>query len=173
MSLVEHAKRELELIGYDLNDSEEGPNKWIVENILELIEVFSNQGHSGFSAPYCIEMFASLAKYENLSPLTGNDDEWNDVWDGQRGDDGKFLYQNNRCSHVFKDENGCYDIDGKVFKDQNGCCFTSKESRVYIESFPYTPKTEYVDVVVEYEEDIDREFNSNDLEVTVNAIEGE
>ena len=29
---IKHAKRELIAMGYDLNDKEEGPNKWIVEN---------------------------------------------------------------------------------------------------------------------------------------------
>lgn len=152
MSLVEHAKRELSLVGYNLNDTEEGPNKWIVENILELMEVFSKQGHSGSSAPYCIGMFSTLAKYEILSPLTGEDNEWRNV--SMYSTTNEPFYQNIRCSHVFKDITGCYDTNGKVFKDQNGCYFTSKDSKVYIESFPYTPKTEYVDVVVDYEEEI-------------------
>ena len=153
MSLIEHAKRELKLAGYDLNDIEDDMNGWMAENVLELMEVFANQGHSGMSAPYCIELFSTLAKYDVLSPLTGEDNEWVDIWDSERGGlGGNSLYQNIRCSHIFKDETGCYDIRGKVFKDQNDCTFTSKDSRVYIEAFPYTPKTEYVDVVVNYDE---------------------
>lgn len=55
-------------------------------------------------------------------------------------------HQNKRCSHVFKDKDGnAYDIDGKVFREPDGCCFTSKDSFVPV-TFPYTPKTEYVDV---------------------------
>jgi len=47
---------------------------------------------------------------------------------------------------VFKDADGrAYDIDGRVFREPNGCCYTSSDSRVYI-TFPYRPKTEYVDV---------------------------
>ena len=76
---IAHAKRELVAIGYDLNDKEEGPNKWIMENLFELLAVFSTQGHSGSSAPHCISMFKKLASFEPLSPLTGEDDEWNDV----------------------------------------------------------------------------------------------
>ena len=56
------------------------------------------------------------------------------------------------CSHVFKDKEGSYDIDGKVFYDwytgddgeKYKSYYTCKESRVKVE-FPYTPKTEYVE----------------------------
>jgi hypothetical protein len=137
---ISHAKREMQAIGYDLNQTEEDPNKWIQENVLELLEVFVKQGHSGFSAPYCIDMFAKLAKFEPLCPLTGADDEWNDVSDD--------CYQNNRCSHVFKEKDSgkVYDLDGYIFVDQTGSGFTSGYSRKYIE-FPYIPKREYVDVI--------------------------
>jgi len=48
---------------------------------------------------------------------------------------------------VFKDETGeAYDINGKVFREPSGSCYTSFESRVPV-TFPYTPTTEYVDVV--------------------------
>jgi hypothetical protein len=137
---VKHAKRELVAAGYNLDDKEEGPNKWIVENILELLEVFSKQGHSGFRAPYCISAFSKLANFEPLCPLTGEDSEWNEV--------GPDLWQNNRCSHVFKDskEGPAYDGEGYIFRDQNGSCFGSSYSRKLIE-FPYVPKSVYVDVV--------------------------
>lgn len=137
---ISHAKRELRALGYDLNDEEEGPNKWIQENIFELLEVFGNQGHSGASSSYCIEMFSKLAKFEPLCPLTGEDSEWNEVGDN--------WYQNNRCSHVFKNgkDGAPYDLNAYIFKNQDGVCFTSRDSRKYI-SFPYTPNTEYVDVI--------------------------
>jgi hypothetical protein len=135
---IKFAKREFEALGYDLNDTENSPNRWIMENVFELLNVFSKQGHSGSSAPYCVGYFKKLALWEPLGPLTGQDSEWVEVSDG--------LFQNARCSHVFKEADGrAYDIDGKVFREPDGCCYTSKDSRVYIE-FPYTPKTEYVDV---------------------------
>jgi hypothetical protein len=138
-NLIKHAKRELKVIGYDLDSKEDDPNTWICENILELLDVFSKQGHSGSSAPYCISLFTKLANFEPVCPLTGNDDEWNEVWDG--------VYQNNRCSHVFKNgkDGIAYDIEGKIFRESDGCCYTSSDSRVYV-TFPYTPKREYVDV---------------------------
>ena len=75
-NLRKHAERELRLAGYNLNDKELGPNKWMVEDLLELIDVFSKQGHSGFSAGYCIQSFTTLASFKCLTPLTGEDSEW-------------------------------------------------------------------------------------------------
>ena len=139
-NLIDHAKREFLACGYKPIEAEEdGPNKWIQENILELLRVFSEQGHSGSSAPYCIAAFKKLAMFEPLGPLTGDAHEWTEVGDG--------MWQNNRCSRVFKDDDGRpYDIEGRVFREVGGACYTSRDSRVYVE-FPYTPKTEYVDVV--------------------------
>jgi len=141
-NLVEHAKREFLAMGYKpIEESEDDPNKWIQEDVLELLRVFAEQGHSGSSAPYCIRMFRKLAMFEPLIPLTGEDHEWNDVGNG--------VFQNNRCSHVFKQKNRyngqAYDIRGRVFREPDGCCYTSKESSVPV-TFPYTPKTEYVNV---------------------------
>ena len=136
---VLHARREFKAIGYipPEEDTEDGPNKWIQENILELLAVFAKQGHSGMSAPYCIDMFAKLAKFEPLGPITGVAEEWVEYADG--------IFQNNRCSHVFKDsaDGRPYDSNGKIFQEPSGCCYTGRESRVFIE-FPYTPKREYV-----------------------------
>lgn len=135
-----HAIREFKAAGFTPLDlpQEDGPNKWMQENVIELVRVFSKQGHSGFSAPYCIETFRKVSMFEPLVPLQGTDDEWNDVGDG--------LWQNNRCPHVFKDTDGrAYDIDGRVFREPDGCCYTSRDSRVYV-TFPYTPTREYVDV---------------------------
>lgn len=132
-----HAERECKAIGYDLNDTEEGPNKWIMENLFELLEVFDKQGHSGSSATYCVNAFKKLALFEPLGPLTGADDEWMEVTDG--------LWQNVRCHHVFKKGDQAYDINGKVFRELNGSYYTNKDSRVNV-TFPYTPTTQYVNV---------------------------
>lgn len=111
-----------------------------MENVLELLRVFVGQGHSGFSAPYCIDLFKKLANWEVLTPLTGEDDEWINQTALEPG-----CYQNKRCSHVFKDKSGTYDIQGKVFIRPDGSAYTSKDSHVSV-TFPYTPKTEYINV---------------------------
>lgn len=130
----------------------------ICEHVLALLKVFSDEGHSGSTAPYTVNLFKTLAMFEPIVPLTGEDWEWNEVGDG--------VFQNKRCSRVFKQAdrfNGqAYDVDGKVFyewverpldEDEEGypgtrrfkSSYTSKDSRVPV-TFPYTPKTEYVEV---------------------------
>lgn len=136
--LVDHAEMELRAAGLYDDDSDYGG--MMPGAVLELIKVFAEQGHSGGSAPICIDLFRRLAMYEPLVPLTGNDYEWFEYMPGH--------WQNKRCSHVFKDSSGAYDIEGKVFREPNGCCYTNMESRVPV-TFPYTPKREYVDVVCE------------------------
>jgi hypothetical protein len=143
-NLVKHAETELKAAGYDGTGMYEG---LIEEAVLELIKTFADQGHSGMSASIVIGLFKQLASFEPLGPLTGEDSEWVDVAE-QNGT----LYQNKRCSHVFKDDEGAYDIDGKVFREPDGCCYTNIDSRVKVE-FPYTPTTEYVDVPFENEGD--------------------
>ncbi len=145
MTLKAHAERELKLIGYKCDGSDEPPNSWIVENVFELIEVFSRQGHSGSSAPYLIDLFKRLASYETLSPLAGTDDEWMQVTDN--------LWQNKRCSRFFKGDDGlAYDSEAIVFRKPDGACYISFESRRFVE-FPCTPNREYRDVPLTAEED--------------------
>jgi hypothetical protein len=119
----------------------------ICKHILKLLDVFGEEGHSGTTAPYTINLFSKLAGFEPIVPITGEDWEWIDH--------GHCL-QNKRCSHVFKQPdrfNGqAYDIDGKIFWEWyrssedvkiHKSHFTGSESCVPI-TFPYTPKREYV-----------------------------
>lgn len=118
----------------------------ICDHILKLLALFSEEGHSGSSAAYAIGLFEKLASFEPITPITGEDWEWNEVGDG--------MFQNKRCGHVFKDANRfngqAYDIDGIVFYDDvtldDGTPYRSHytcgDSHVPI-TFPYTPKREY------------------------------
>lgn len=106
--MLEWAKEELRLAGYDTNDPEDGPNRWLAEGTLELLEVFAEQGHSGMSAPYAVALFEKLAMWKPIAPLTGADDEWSEVSEG--------TWQNLRNSAVFKKEDGqAYWSGGRVF----------------------------------------------------------
>ena len=153
MSLVEHAKAEFRAAGWcDENGKfNDEMQHFMCDQIIELLTIFGEHGHSGSSAPYAIELFSKLAKFEPLVPLTGEDWEWTLL---DYGCDPK--WQNKRASRVFKDSDGnAYDIDGKVFwewcKPYDGrepfepykAYYTCRESRVPV-TFPYTPKTEYV-----------------------------
>lgn len=143
MSLLNHAKNELDAIGMDETDSMNGEMR---KHILHMVEEFSKAGHSGFSSSYAIGVLSKLLKYEPLCPLTGDDDEWVNVAE----DNGYPLYQNKRASRVFKNNGMSHDIDGIVFWEwcvpEEGepfkSYFTNKDSRTTV-TFPYTPVTEY------------------------------
>lgn len=150
-NLVLHAEREL---AKSLSLNADEMDRLMAEQVIELLTVFSKHGHSGWSAPYAISMFSKLAKYEPLGPLTGEDDEWQNISYGNKDTDYD-TYQNTRASHVFKHvyhdktkADYAYDINGKVFREPSGCCYTNSNSNVEVH-FPYTPHTEYVDVVAE------------------------
>ena len=137
--MLSYAESELNRIG--LTDEDEY-NVMMRKHILHMIKEFSDEGHSGFSAPYAINILSKLMSFKPLSPLTGEDDEWVDVSEMS----GTPHYQNKRRSSVFKDgkDGEAYDIDGKVFwewyKDEEGnpskTYYTCRESRVPI-TFPY------------------------------------
>lgn len=146
-NLINHADRELKLAGIHEKDADYGG--MLYDAVMELVRVFSNQEHSGGSAGRVISLFKQVAMYKNLMPLIGKDDEWNDV-----SDMGKGILQNNRVSSVFKEkETGkAYYLDAIIWRTQKGSTWTgtTKEgitSRQYIKSFPFTPKTFYVDVI--------------------------
>lgn len=143
-----HALTEFKAAGWlDDNGYTDEMQGMICSHVMKLLDVFADEGHSGSSAPYAIDLFSKLAKFNPITPLTGKDWEWSKIL----GYGVEPTYQNKRCSGVFKDANGeCYYIDGKVFWEWAGTkeepfksYYTCKESRVPV-TFPYTPKTEYV-----------------------------
>jgi hypothetical protein len=160
MSLIDHAKTELEIAG--LFDKEGDFYKGMTgKAVMELIELFSKQGHSGMSAPLVANIFKKLANYEPLGAITGKDEEWGEV----THTNGKELYQNKRCSSMFKEgkDGKPYTIDAIVKRDQRGVTWSgyawlSEEDyksgdrskmvgkKGYIKEFPFTPKTFYIDV---------------------------
>ena len=139
MSLRSHAEKEMALAWPEKEEMQD----MVKANVLELLEVFSNQGHSGSSAPYVLWVFSKLANFEPLTPLTGDESEWMEVGDN--------TFQNVRCGEVFKtgkDGEACW-INGKVFREPDGCTYTSRDSRVPV-VFPWTkPEPEIVDVPAE------------------------
>lgn len=109
MSLKEHAKYELEKVGLFDKDSDYGG--MIGKAVMELIEKFSEQGHSEFSAMQVLAIFNKLASFKPLSKITSDPDEWNDV----SGMSGKPMWQNKRCSSSFSEDGGktWYDLNWK------------------------------------------------------------
>lgn len=132
-SLVHHVRREVGMV-----------DKEVSVDLTNIARVFSICGFSGGSAPIVIPWINQTLSWGVIAPLTGEDDEWEDV---SLSCDTP-TWQNRRCLRIFKNEKGdCYDISGRVFRDQTGAYFTNRESRTPV-TFPYTPTTEYVDCVV-------------------------
>ena len=134
----EHAKQEFKAAGWtDKNGQfKDEMQELLCSQVLELLALFATHGHSGTTAPYAVSLFSKLADFQPLVPITGEDLEWIQV--------GENLWQNKRCSRVFK-ELDAYDSRGKVFREPSGACYTNQNSRVTI-TFPYTPTTVYIDV---------------------------
>lgn len=155
-NLEAHAKDEFRAAGWTDADGKfkDEMQQAICEHVLKLLAVFREEGHSGSSAPYAVDLFKKLALFEPIVPLTGEDWEWVDHG---------HCMQNKRCGHVFKQAdrfNGqAYDGEGVVFYDwqerdlepdepgypgkhRHKSHYTCRESMVPI-TFPYTPKKEY------------------------------
>lgn len=93
MSLVDHARRELELVGEDQE---------FIQGYLNVIQAFADMGHSGGSASVAIPTINDLLQFKNLRPLTDNQEDWmyvgDTVWQCRRNpeafsnDGGKTYY---------------------------------------------------------------------------------
>ena len=126
-----------------------------VPEMLALIEKFGNSGQSGGSAPYTAGAITSALKkllmQEPIAPIMGTQDEWgNSVFNE--------TFQNKRCYALFKEsEDGDpYYLNAIVWKTQNDMSYTGGawvnetekiNSRQFIKSFPFEPKTFVVDVI--------------------------
>lgn len=95
-NLVDHAKRELNIIG-------EEPE--FVEGYLKVIQAFADMGHSGGSASVAIPVINQLLQFKNLAPLTNDPDEWNHVSEAVWGHPGG-VWQSQRNSEAFSNDGG-------------------------------------------------------------------
>lgn len=167
-NLLSFAETELDIL---VKSNTDLTNRSVIEQfipeILELVKKFGDSGQSGGSAPYVTHALSTtiekLCSYEPLSPITGIDEEWVDV--SSYSDEP--MWQNKRCSSLFKYSDGnCKYIDAVIKRTPNGNCYTggfwlsksdylsgNKDSRIgagqLIQSFPFTPKTFYIDVIEE------------------------
>jgi hypothetical protein len=144
--------------------------KDFIPEILALCEKFGKSGQSGGSAPFTAtalsQSIKKLCLQEPICDITGIDDEWVQVREVS-GDD-EMMYQNNRCSALFKSKSGkCWYVDAITWKTQNGGCWGGRailpqqideygklsrtneviSSRQFVNKFPFKPKTFYIDVI--------------------------
>ena len=154
MSLTKYAEAELARIPHD----EDGLQSLMDKNILEIVKIFEEQGHSGFSASYALSVLELLLRFKPISPLTGENDEWNEAGSGS--------FQNKRCSSVFKKSDGtCHDIDAIIVSDNGGITwFSSGRFRKEI-TFPYAVPLYPEKVYIEYTEDVPPGFTGDDFEI--------
>lgn len=97
-NLVEHARRELALV-------EQGPDgdRELADSLLRAVEGFASyDGHSGGSHAVALEWLGALLQFQNLSPLTNDPAEWNNVSEQS----GYEMWQSRRCSEAFSDDGG-------------------------------------------------------------------
>lgn len=152
-----HAKRELDIL---IKSTPDALIRDFIPELLALCEKFGKSGQSGGSAPYTARALSMAVEHlclqEPVCPIMGIDDEWNDITEMNGGE---LLFQNNRDSRIFKESKtgSAYFIDAIVFDGDIGGRFTGHDltlkngsklgSSLYIKSFPFTPKTFYIDVI--------------------------
>lgn len=182
---VMFAEKELEILSKSATDPNNRPIiEPFVPEILSLCEKFGKSGQSGGSAPYTASALSKAIKtlclQEPICPITGIEDEWTNVAEyGDGKNENECVWQNKRCSAVFKNSEGKpYYLDAIVWKTQKGMGYSGSAylkqgnieirylSRQYIKAFPFTPKTFYIDIIEEEVAEGDWKFwikNENQL----------
>lgn len=95
-NLFAHAEREVRRAGLLDSDSDYGGE--VGRAALALVAVFASQGHSGSSAGHVADVFHRLSRWETLSPITNDPDEWDEVSDG--------MWQSKRNPALFSSDGG-------------------------------------------------------------------
>lgn len=171
---IEHFERELDIMRATVEKDDELIIEPYVESIKEVCKDFAKNGDTGATASMTASVLANTIKavlnFQILSPLLGTDDEWKEV--NNLGDEGQ-LFQNIRDTSVFKTSKGCTYSTSIVWKgEQVYDTFTGIIGDIgsghYIKSFPFMPRTFYIDV---YSEPYD-ENNPKHIDV-INTSEGE
>ena len=143
MGLHEFAVDEFKRLNIDVNSNDDDIDVWGAKCVLELIDKFVEQGHSGFSASWTLEVFNKLASYKPLSDLTSDPDEWFEYCKGE--------YQNKRCPAVFTSDSTfktAYFLDGYVFVPKEGISFTNVNSRLHF-NLPFRAEDLITTTIVE------------------------
>lgn len=92
-NLVEHAKRELALIGEDQE---------VIDWMVSVVAKYAEFGHSGGSHSICLPRLTALLNFDNLSELTDDPAEWID----RTAESGCPFWQNSRNSRAFSEDGG-------------------------------------------------------------------
>jgi hypothetical protein len=96
MTLIDHARRELDLIGLTRDDPK------LADSLIAAVEAFAGYGHSGGSHPWAVDVLTRLLRYEPLTPITSDPAEWQ----RQGSFDGDPVWQNMRDSRALSSDGG-------------------------------------------------------------------
>jgi hypothetical protein len=108
-NLVRHAREELTRAG--LFDADSDYDGMLGRAVLELVEKFAAQGHSGASAYMVIDLTQRLVSFEPLTPLTSDPQEWQHIAESMVGQPD--LWQSRRRPDAFSNDGGkTYKITG-------------------------------------------------------------
>lgn len=148
MDLVKYAENEIARIPKDEDNIQEVINR----DILKIVKAFSEQRHSRTSAEYALSMLERLLRFKPISPLTGADDEWDEILTVRNG---VRVYQNKCCFSVLKEVDAqgnvimCKDIDKIIVSDDGG--FTWFSSNMFNKdiTFPYFPPIKPEEIYIE------------------------
>lgn len=160
-----YAKRELDIL---VKSTPNSIVKDLVPELSALCEKFDKLFQGGVLNPLTIKaesqastlskVVKHLCLLEPISPIMGTDDEWDDISKWLEKKPG-YKFQNNRCSFIFKngkDEQAYYSqaIIFKVGKTKTfiGSGSVTLEGEIIdsiqnIKTFPFTPRTFYIDVI--------------------------
>ena len=160
---IKFALREFKLGGLNVEDPQEYEDH-VAVHVLQLLELFSREGHSGFSASLAIHWFKNLASYKPITPLLNPMETglYHDVSEFNMKP-GKQTLHSTHVFSVFSEDGGktWYDIDREPKGIQKIYCYIYRHflcnittgkvrdwlhsfTRVYVK-FP-KPKVEISDV---------------------------
>ena len=123
-ALIAHARAELAILLDEAKKEDEESYKMqkvLNDGIMDVIKVFDMQEHSGFTAQYAIKIIDRLLKFQPLTELTLDKDEWCQVSDR--------VWQNTRASNVF--------IDLDRYKGEPYCLDGPRGKSVTLKKYPY------------------------------------
>lgn len=151
--LVEHAEKELRIALGNPEDLE-GWDQVLRTCTLQLVQTFADQPHSGMSLEMTALAFWKLARRLPLTPLTGEENEWEPVdpdhysphLSYSRGDR---WYINKRCGRVFKEKLSSgenilkryYDVEGMVTTYEGSEDVSINRTEI---TFPYDPSVQQI-----------------------------
>lgn len=88
-NLIKHARREFTITGEE---------DWVVDHMLQVVQAFTNAGHSGGSAAWAAVVLDRLLRFKPLTDLTDDPEDWIEVGEG--------MWQNRRDSEAFSSDGG-------------------------------------------------------------------